>query len=896
MLTDLFKPLDFPNLGLVRFPSVEVPVDLRGKLGIPAAATNKDCLKQLAWAGYERLEKAGAFKNITRDEVISQFKVEFETFEKTGVHDYLLLIWDINRWCDENGIIRGYGRGSAASSLTLFCLGITRGVNPLRHHLNFPRFLSEARMKPVIKDGVIWVDGKSAPDIDCDYSYLRRDEVVKYVEQRYAGRTSKISTRLELTGKMALKDTVKTYGGYNEEEAKYVSDMIDVKYGKVQSLSEAREESEQLIKWIAADPTNAEMFDIALQLEGSPVAKGQHPSGVFVSYDLLDGNVPVETSKNGDAVTSYDMETVATLGIKADILGLRTLDLVANTATLARIDKDAIDVDDPAIYEYLLTSEHYAGLFQIEEGITKDVVRRVHPKTVDELAVCLSISRPGALAYIDQYLDFVHKGELKSVYPAIDEILKETGNVLVYQEQITAVCRDVFGLSGIDADQVRYAVGKKKKEDMAKWEEVLKAKGAERGIPEKVVKYFWDVCNASADYLFVKSHALCYSYLAAATAYMRAKHPLEYYLVMMQLAKDEPNATAYLNMIIAEMQKTGVKMLPPDLIKSEMDFSIQDGGIRFGLASIKGITDLARSKFADFKKAPFTTKFEMFEMAKSLKIQINTLTVLFYSGCLSWPNTSRARLVLEAQLYWLLTDREKPIIKAVASLPEYAGAGADLITIMKDLPNRKDEKGKSLLQESRLETLRRDYMPAWNMYLTNSKNEELTKYLFERHLLGFSYTTTLHTCFRQKVIGLVTVADVVTQSAATRDKEAKAKLAAEAAGVPPPAPGSKRKWVAKQTFKFVAFIDEVTAATSKASGKPYVKMKAFDDSESIRVMLFGEDRIEGCRSFNERLPKDGDLAIISGSMSADGGIMFADDITIQPNPVAFKKSEAETPV
>ncbi len=506
--TDQFSKLDIPNLGLVRFPTVDISDEDRTALGLKDAATNRDVLKHLTWTGIKARRAKGFFKGFTEQQVIDQLKTEFATFDKTGVHDYLLLVWDINRWADQQGIVRGWGRGSAASSLTLFALGITH-VDPLRHKLNFPRFISEARMKPVVKDGVVWVDGKSAPDIDCDYQYGRRIEVLDYIDNKYAGRTCKISTRLELTGKTALKQALKVYGDYTDEDAQRVASMIETKYGKVQDLSEAKEKNADIKRWLAASKANEEVYSIALAIEGLTTGKGVHPSGVFISYLPLDGHIPTELTKETNGVaattTTYDMETVALLGMKVDILGVRTLDLVADTAKYVGLTVDSIDIDDQAIYDYLnKPSAHYVGLFQIEDGTTKEAVVKVGPKDIEAVSACLAISRPGALKYLDQYAEYSRKDTLKPIYPAIDAILKVTGNVLVFQEQITEICRDVFGLSGIDADSVRYAVGKKKKEEMAKWEPVLYANGKARAIPDSVTKYFWEVCNASADYLFVK--------------------------------------------------------------------------------------------------------------------------------------------------------------------------------------------------------------------------------------------------------------------------------------------------------------------------------------------------------------------------------------------------------
>lgn len=852
--TDQFVSLKFPLMGLVRFPEVTISEEDRIDLKLKPKATNRDVLKQLAWEGFLEREAKGWFKDIPRQRVIDQFKTEFATFDKTGVIPYLLLIWDINRWADKQGIVRGWGRGSAGGSLTNACLGITN-VNPLRHNLDFPRFLSEARMKPVIKDGVTYVDGKSAPDIDVDYQYMRRADVVKYVETKYAGRTCKISTRMELTGKMALKDTLKVYVGYTEDRAKVVSDMIEARFGKVQTLHEAKEKNEDIQKWIKANPDNAKVYEIAMAIEGLAIGKGQHPSGVFICYDPLEGNIPVELSKTKDVVTSFDMETVAGLGIKADILGLRTLDLVANTAALAGIKLDDINPDDPIIYDYLKTKDTYIGLFQIEDGVTKEAARKIQPRNITDLATILAISRPGAMKYIDQFALYVKTGEVKPFYPAIDEILKSTGGALIMQEQITQVCRDVFGLSGIDADSVRYACGKKRRDLMEPWEKVLFANGRERGIPENIIQTFWDVCNASADYSFNSSHAFLYSYLTAACVYLKAKAPQAFYLSMLKLASEEPDSISYMNGVISEMRAGGIQLLPPDLIKSEADFTIQDGHVRFGLASIKGISAITMAKVTSFKR-DFGNRFEVFEAAKAAKVNINVLTGLIMCGCLDSivkDGSSRATLALHAQLYNLLTGKnEKTLVKRYAS--EYHD---DLLALLKGIATKRDEKGKPLIKDSRLETLRRDYADYWKVYQANAKNERLTCYLSERFYLGFSFTSSLNEIFNERVVGLLPIKAVL-------------------------------KGVPGNQVKFVAFIGEGKMMVS-AKGAQYWRFIAYDDESTATVLLHGDERVEACRSYNGDIPTVGSIVTISASLSKDGKVLFAESVIEQAHPLRAKK-------
>lgn len=503
-LLSQFTPYSFPLLGLVRLPEVTVSEDDRKAFGVKPTASNLNLLKAIAWRGYKDRLASGKFKGFTEEQVKERLRMEFQVFELTGTVDYFLLLWDIARWCDANKVLRGKGRGSSAGSLAMYFLGIT-DINSLEYGLFFSRFLSEARLKPKTIDGILYVDGKMAPDVDSDFQYLRRQDVIDYIERRYPGRVSKISTRLQLTGKTALKDVLKARLEYDETEAKRVSDYIESLFGTVESLAQAQERHKDFAAWIKEDPLHQQAFDIARGIEGLNIARGQHPSGVFVSYAPLDGNVPIELSKDKAVVTSYDMNVAATLAVKIDCLGIRTLDVVEETCKAANITPDSIDVHHPSIYDYYAKTDLYLGLFQIESGLTKEVVKRVKPRNMDELAACVAISRPGALKYIDQFVEYVREGLVKSIHPKLDKVLEPTGGIILYQETITQICQVLYGMTESDADnQVRYPIGKKLKAEMAKIEPVLYEKGKAAGIPEEVTKYFWDVCNSSADYLFVK--------------------------------------------------------------------------------------------------------------------------------------------------------------------------------------------------------------------------------------------------------------------------------------------------------------------------------------------------------------------------------------------------------
>lgn len=851
-----FSPIKLPNLGLVRLPNVLINPEDKKKIGIDENSSNKNYLKKIVWEGYLRKKNDGKFQNISEEKVKERLQTEFAVFEKTGIIDYLLLVWDILKWCDEQNIARGRGRGSAAGSLSLYCLNIT-DVNPLRHKLNFTRFLSEARAKPVVIDGILYVDGKSLCDIDSDVSFSRRQEVIEYIEAKYRGKTCKISSRMQLTGKTALKDALKCYLELDEESSKHISDNVNSLFGVMESLDKAFEKSEFLKKWLASSSENKEALEIAKGIEGLNISKGQHASGIFISYGELDGNIAVELSKTKEVVTSFDMDIAAQMGVKIDILGLRTLDVLYDACKQVNIDPNKIDIDDPIIYQYLKGHDAYYGLFQIEEGLTRDVVKKVRPRNIDDLSACLAISRPGSLRYIDDYVKFVHENKTTTIYPAIDAVLKDTGGIILYQEQINEICQDTYGLSAVEADEVRRAIGKKDPEGMAKWEPILFAQGEKLKIPNEVTQKFWNTCAASAHYLFNSSHSWSYAYLTAATAYVKAKYTKEFYLSLLKMSKHEASSHTIVKNIVSEAKMFGIDVLRPDLVKSEIDFTFEGQNIRFGLSHIKGVSGKTMDKLLSFRKE-YSTKFEIFEAAKESGLPINILAGLIYCGCLDYGKSTRARLVLEAQTYNLLTPKEKTVVYKLAK--DY---DEDLLKTIVALTERVNEKGKPYITASRFETIKKKYDPYKKIYIENSKNEELCSYVMERFFIGYSYSYTLRDIFSKRIDGLKSVADC-------------ASLPAES------------------SVKFAAVIDFIKRYVSKEKKVPYLKMEASDETGSIQIMIYGENKIQACEQFYGKLPEEGDIITCEGTLSTDS-MVFSNRLTIQNNPIKLKKSELEMP-
>lgn len=851
-----FTPYSFPTLGLVRLPEVQISDADKMALGLKSNVSTINYLKTLAWRGFLEKERRGKTNGVTQEQAKARLKMEFEVFEKTGTISYILLIYDIIQWCDRNKISRGPGRGSCAASYAFFCLGISQ-IDSIRFDLTFTRFISEARVKPQIIDGVMYADGKLLMDVDIDISYEHRSRVIKYVEQRYPGHVAKIANAIGYTGKLAIKEVSKAFLEYDETTAKRVSDNLEVVFGTVESLETAEKTSKELQQWLAENPKNRKAFNIARGIENLNKSKGTHASGIFVYYAPLDGNVPTEMAKSkehGDVIQIvYSKDTAALIGPKIDLLGVRTLDVIRQACDLIRVEPDDIDFDDPAIYEYFSRSDLTYGLFQVEEGLTKSALMKIKPRNIDQLAAVLAISRPGSLKYIDDFAKYTNQGIRLNVDPRFESALGKTGNILIYQEQVSRILTEVYGLTPVESENMRRIIGKKDRgPELKAFEPVLYERGRVNNLPDAATKYFWDVCNASADYLFNSAHSASYSLITAYTTYLKAKHPREFVYALLKMSKHETKPQEALQSIIVEAKQMGIAILPPDLVKSQEDFVIEETGVRFGLSHIRGVSDANMKKLTSFRRV-FSSRFEIFEAAKEAKINIAMLTGLIYAGVVSIPSVPRTKLAMQAQMFNLLTDREKKIVDMFRA--DYED---DLIKVFEAIKTKVDEKGKPYIKDSRLQTIRRDFTPYWQMYKVNSSHEELCAYIMERHYLGFSYSNTLHNLYSRKVPELKTVAATLSEP---KDIQ----------------------------VSFIAFVNEVKKGEGKTSKKKYVRFELSDETGKIKAMLSG-NRIEGCEQFNTRLPTEGDVIVVHGSKADSADLVFASNIVIQNVPIKLKRS------
>lgn len=851
MLDSKFTKLKLSDLtNGVRLPQVNISDKLKLDLGLDLNCSNYDVLVALVKKGF--FSKKDTFSKAP--EVYKErCKQELRIFKQLNLVDYVLLIHDFLDFVSSQGISRGKGRGSVTGSLVMYLIGVTQ-VDPIKHNLPFARFISEARAQSKEIDGIIYLNGATMPDVDTDISYKRRSEVISYITNKYPNRTAKISNNLTLTGKALIKDVVKVILNYHESDAKRLSDMIDKRFGTVERLSDTYKNSALFKKWVDESAYNKYSFNIARKLEKLVISKGQHASGMAISYNPIDELVPLERSVSGeDIVTAFDMKDVANILVKIDILGLKTADLIQDTIQLiGNIKEEDIDINDPSIYGYLASCSDYHGLFQIEKGLGKNTVLQVQPKNIDQLCACLAIGRPGAMKFIPDFIKFVKTGEMPKVYPAIDEILGETGGILIYQEQINRICQEVYKISADDAELIRRAIGKKKREEMEVWEPVLYKQGELLNIPKEVTDYFWNVCNDSADYLFSVNHSMAYAYITALTVYLKANYPKQFFLALLRIAKEEDTSLEQISIISKEMINLGIKLLPPSIARSEVDFYIDEeaNAIRYGLGAIKNIGEAVREKLMNFNRNN-PTKFHLFNNCLNSKLGLRSIQPLIMAGCFPDYGVSRSKLLLEYQTFNILTDRERNLVFSLGEKFNY-----NLFDILRYLSENKDADGKDYIKPSRLETIKRDYYNYKEIYKFNSEHEDLSIYLLEKYSLGFAYSKNLTALYQSKYSDIIGIKDL-------EDLEDKSYVT------------------------IVGTVLEVEQKKSQKNNTPFVKFILEDDYNSIGVIAYGEDRVKQLMDADGKLIKDGIIIIIRGQKSGD--IIFANKLYPQWKAVAVKQ-------
>lgn len=974
--SDQFKQYNIENYGYIRLPKIDISKEQKELVGLKESATNFEFLLQLAREGFKK--KQNKIHKDRWKEYGTRVKYEIDLLEELGFIDYILLVWLVCNKADQLGVWRDFGRGSLSGSLVLWLIGVS-GVDPIDKHLFFERFVSKTRAGKKIIDGNLYLKGDRLADADLNLG-SGRTEIVKWLNEIYPNRVSKIINFSTLTTKILLKDVSKIYKEYSEDEAKAVSDLISSKFGVVQEIETAYKENEKFKQW--ADE-NKDIINIAKKLSGLFRQTSVHASGYLVSFFELTDIVPLELSKEGDLVSGYDMRQVSDFATKLDLLGLTTNGIIKDILDNITEKVEDIELDNnPIIYDQYQNNNLLPyGLYQISAHCAYGVLNKVKPKNIGELSDVNALARPGSLAYVDGYV----KGNTQCLHPLFEPVLKETRNNCLYQESLMQLAV-VIGFTLDDAETIRKIVGKKLVDKVKEWKDKVYKKVEEKGFKVEVADAYWKLLNDSASYSFNKcthplelvktkngirhlmeinigdevlayntysgkdhyvkvkdviwgkaelkrwrfaenksiicsenhkfltleagmikvidiyknnytiigwnnfnykitdcddfgyadsidlevdnkdhnfycnnlvtsnSHSVATAYLSALTTYLKYKHPLQFYTSCLKGTRELADPIGEIHEIVKELPYFGIKLLPPDIIKSDLDFKIEDGNIRFGLSHIKGISDATIDKLLNFRRESTTTKFQLFEVAQQTSIPINVLAGLIYCGCLDGKGQNRARLVLEAQTYNILTDKEKILVHKLS-----ADYNEDLLTIIKELTVRNNEKGKPYIKESRFATIKKKYDPYKQIYLQNSRNEELCSYIMERIFLGFSYTSSLQKIYESKYKGLKSIKDCNSEP--------------------------------KDVYcKFGGFITEIKKGKTKAKSTPYIKVQLSDETGGCQIMMFGEDKIKNIENFHGKELEEDQIIVVEGK-SVGENTYFVDCVFIQDVPIKLKRSD-----
>lgn len=477
-------------------PEIIIDEKYYAELNLDKDCTNIDFLKALCRRG---IEEKGINKLSNKKEYYDQIKYELEIFEETGLVDYILALWDIVNFAKEENITIGAGRGSAPSSSILYLIGVTK-IDPIYSKLIFERFVSRTRVKKVgVVDGVTYFDGGLLADVDLDFDYSRRHEAIEYIEGKYKGRTAKILTFNTFSSKLCIKEAVKYFDLLKEEEAAIITDSVPKKHGIVSSLSDSANESDKFKRWSERNPYT---FEISLKIEGLIKNTGIHPSGIAICSQSIDNVCPLQLTKDGNLITAYEMNDVADLMVKFDILGLRTIAIANKACEKVGLNIDDIDDEDAFIYEVLQNFNHPTGLFQISAETNFRVAQEVKPENLNELSDVIALARPGALAFVGEYIKQKKSPYLMGLNEDLDDILSRSKNVLLYQESMMEIIHRVFKLPKEDAELARKVIGKKLTDKIAEWEKKIYDAAELNNVPEEVAKYVWKAMEASANYSF----------------------------------------------------------------------------------------------------------------------------------------------------------------------------------------------------------------------------------------------------------------------------------------------------------------------------------------------------------------------------------------------------------
>ena len=556
---------------------IEFGVTKLPKYDVPDGMTSWEYLNKLC---YEGLEKHYGDPS---QELKDRLKYELDIIQNMGYVDYFLIVWDFIKYARDHGIPVGPGRGSAAGSIVSYCLEITN-IDPIRYQLLFERFLNPERV--------------SMPDIDVDFCYERRQEVIDYVVRKYGkDRVVQIVTFGTLAARGVIRDVGRVMDlpyAFVDTIAKMIPTELNI------TIDKALKMNPELRKTYETDEQVKYLIDMSRRLEGLPRHSSMHAAGVVISQKSVDEYVPLSRAQDGSITTQFTMTTLEELGLlKMDFLGLRTLTVIQNAVHLAKdkipdLNMDQINYNDKEVLDYIGTGKT-DGIFQLESAGMKSFMKELKPHSLEDIIAGISLYRPGPMDFIPQYIR--GKNDASSITydcPQLEPILEPTYGCIVYQEQVMQIVRDLAGYTLGRSDLLRRAMSKKKGDVMQKEREIFVHGDQENGVPgciangidEKTANKIYDEMIDFAKYAFNKSHAAAYAVVAYQTAYLKYYYPVEFMAALMtSVIENPPKVAEY----IYACRQMNIQILPPDINRGVANFSVDEGHIRYGLAAIKGV-------------------------------------------------------------------------------------------------------------------------------------------------------------------------------------------------------------------------------------------------------------------------------------------------------------------
>lgn len=616
----------------------------------------------------EHLCRKGMIRRYGEDAGIYEERLEFEldVIKNMGYVDYFLIVWDFIDYAKVNGIAVGPGRGSAAGSIVAYCLGIT-DIDPIKYNLLFERFLNPERV--------------SMPDIDIDFCYERRAEVIDYVMKKYGNdRVVQIITFGTLAARGVIKDVGRAMDmpyAKTDMISKMIPTELDI------TIEKAMKSNREFAALYEEDPEVHQLIDTCKRLEGLPRHSSMHAAGVVIGSQSIDEFVPLSKASDGTLTTQFSMTTIEELGLlKMDFLGLRTLTVIQNAEKLINMreggtfDINQIDYNDQTVLDLIGTGKT-EGMFQLESAGMKSFMKELKPQNLEDLIAGISLYRPGPMDFIPKYIKGKNnKNSITYASKELEPILAPTYGCIVYQEQVMQIVRDLAGYTLGRSDVLRRAMSKKKQSVMEKEknnfvygnpEEDVKGCVA-NGIPEKIANEIYDTMMDFAKYAFNKSHAACYAVVSFQTAYLKCYYPMEFMAALMTSVLDNTSKVAQ---YILNCRQMGIDILPPDINQGEGVFTVSGDGIRYGLLAIKSLgRPVIESVVKERQEnGPFTDIKDFANRLTGKEVNKRTVESLIKSGAFdSFGLTRKQMMLIYADVMDTVAQEKKESVSGQMSL------------------------------------------------------------------------------------------------------------------------------------------------------------------------------------------------------------------------------------